>query len=739
MDWLLADYFCNSLSRLSLRLCMVRRFDNLRATFPFRHGFSLMPLFAIALFLSAFLLFQVQPLIARYILPWYGGSPAVWTTCLLFFQVGLLGGYAYAHGLVSVFRKKPQWQVAIHFILLALCFLLLPITPAESLKPTGHSENPVLGIIRLLASTVGFPYLLLSASGPLLQHWFGDAFPGRSPYRLYAISNVGSILGLLTYPFLFEPLFAVTQQTKLWSLAFVAYAIAAVACGIFLLKRIPAHPIGGETTASIPEPPCRLDRILWIAFAACGSMLLLSLTNQMCQDVAVVPFLWVLPLSLYLLTFVISFDHDRWYRRIIWLPLAILAVGAVVHLINQQFAAKEMLFVWQLLIFLGAIFCGCLVCHGEMVRIKPASRYLTGFYLAISLGGALGGLFVSLVSPLIFDGYWELHISLLFLAFIGTFTLLREFRKRSSKIPLIATGVAAVTLITLLSQGLWKHVQECRDGSLASMRGFYGVLRVYEENEMTDDYYRALYHGRISHGRQYMEDPWTNLATTYYNEESGIGAAFRIHPRRSGGTIGPMHVGVVGLGVGTIATYARPGDRVRFYEINPQVETMARDHFTFLADCRGEETVVLGDARISLDDEFKSGGSQEFDLLVVDAFSGDSIPLHLLTKEAFALYFEHLNPDGILAVHISNLHLDLSDPVRNLAAAFDRHAYRVEFAPDIDNYHSHYSDWILITKMPELTGILESKNYFGEWVSDPPKEILWRDDYCNLLDVVMWE
>lgn len=698
-----------------------------------------MPLFALAIFLSAFLLFQVQPLIARYILPWYGGSPAVWTTCLLFFQVGLLGGYAYAHGLVSFLRHRPKWQVGIHFGLLALCFLLLPITPDEALKPTGESVNPVAGIIKLLASTVGFPYLLLSASGPLLQHWFGDAFPGRSPYRLYAISNVGSILGLLTYPFFFEPLLAVTEQTKIWSLAFVVYAIAAIACGVYLLRRVPAATTETNDDSSAQTRPSWLDRILWVAFAACGSMLLLSLTNQMCQDVAVVPFLWVLPLSLYLLTFVISFDHDRWYRRFIWFPVSIVAVWAVVHLINQQFASEEMYLIQQVSIFLGAIFCGCLVCHGEMVRIKPPSRYLTGFYLAISLGGALGGLFVSLISPLIFDGYWELHVSLLFLAFLGAFTLLRGLKKaKSEKLLILTTGVAVV-LIGFLSNGLWKHVKESREGSLATMRGFYGVLRVYEENLLTPDYYRALYHGRISHGRQYMEDPWTDLATTYYNEEGGIGAAMMVHPSRSGEAEKPMHIGVVGLGVGTVAAYAKPQDKVTFYEINPQVETMAREYFTFLGNCKGEEQVILGDARISLDHELRTTGSQEFDLLVVDAFSGDSIPLHLLTEEAFALYFEHMKPGGLIAVHISNLHLDLSDPVRNLARAFDHHAYRVEYSPDYDNYHSHYSDWVLISKSPNLALTLETEGFFGEWASEEPKEIFWRDDYSNLLQVVMWE
>ncbi|MEM1443522.1 MAG: fused MFS/spermidine synthase [Verrucomicrobiota bacterium] len=696
-----------------------------------------MPLFAVAIFLSAFLLFQVQPLIARYILPWYGGSPAVWTTCLLFFQVGLLGGYAYAHGLVSFLRKKPKWQVGIHFALLALSFILLPITPDDSLKPVGDGSNPVGGILKLLAVTVGFPYLLLSASGPLLQHWFSDVFPDHSPYRLYAVSNLGSILGLLTYPFLFQPLLAVTQQTELWSFAYVFYALAAVACGVALLKRNPQSQLSEDSPEA--APPSWLDRILWVAFAACGSMLLLSLTNQMCQDVAVVPFLWVLPLSLYLLTFVISFDHDRWYLRYVWYPLAILAVAAVVYLINQQFAAEEMFLVRQISIFLAAIFCGCLVCHGEMVRIKPASRYLTGFYLAISLGGALGGLFVSLISPLIFDGYWELHVALLLLAVLATLTLLRKFWKRKSRLPLVATVVAAAACFFFLGRGLWDHIEESRLGSLASMRGFYGVLRVYEENEFTADYYRSLYHGRISHGRQYMEEPWTDLATTYYNEESGIGAAMTLLPGRNEESDGSVHIGVVGLGVGTIATYVRPGDRVRFYEINPQVEIMAREHFTFLADCKGEEQVVLGDARISLENEFRTEGSQDFDLLVVDAFSGDSIPLHLMTYEAFDLYFQHLKPDGILAVHISNLHLDLSDPVRNLAESFDWHPYRIDYSPDYDNYHSHYSDWVLISRDSNLREVLDSQDYFGEWECEETKPIHWRDDYCNLLNVVMWE
>jgi hypothetical protein len=699
-----------------------------------------MPIFAISIFLSAFLLFQVQPVIARYILPWYGGSPAVWTTCLLFFQMGLLGGYAYAHALVSWCRKHPPLQYGIHLGLLVLALFLLPITPDDSLKPTGDEASPVKGIILLLSTTVGFPYLLLSASGPLLQHWFGDAFPGKSPYRLYSVSNLGSILGLLTYPFLFEPLFAVTTQTMLWSLAFVIYAFCAGACGLSFMRKTRESGIHSKPDGEALKvaPPSWMEWIYWVAFAACGSMLLLSLTNQMCQDVAVVPFLWVIPLCLYLLTFVIAFDHERWYRRTIAMPLAATAVGAVVYLINQQFATGEMHLGWQLVIFLSAVFFGCLVCHGEVVRIKPPSRYLTGFYLAISLGGALGGLFVSVVSPLLFEGYWELHVALILLTVLCSATLFQH-RKRPGTKPFFFTW-APVSLIALgsLVYFLHQHIETTRSGSLAGTRGFYGVLRIYEENVLTDDYYRALYHGRISHGRQYMDDQFRELATTYYSLESGVGAAFENHSSREGALRRPMHVGVVGLGVGTLSTYAKPGDRVRFYEINPQVETMAREYFTYLEDCRGEEKVIIGDARISLEKELAETGSREFDILVVDAFSGDSIPIHLMTKEAFELYFQHLKPDGILAVHISNLHLDLSHPVRTISEELGYTPLSVEHTPEDDNYHSYYSHWVLISPDPGLESRLALTGFLSEWYTGKPKEILWTDDYCNLLQVVEW-
>lgn len=693
-----------------------------------------MPLFLAAVFLSAFLLFQVQPVIARYILPWYGGSPGVWTTCLLFFQSGLLAGYAYAHALVTFLRERRKLQAAVHLALLAAACLLLPITPSAEWKPDGTETSPVAGIARLLALTVGVPYLLLSASGPLLQHWFAETHPGRSPYRLYAVSNLGSLLGLLTYPFLFEPLLDVGTQTSLWSWAFALYAVLAAATGMVFVRRSGAMA-DTRTIAEEARRPPLADVLLWIAFSACGSILLLSLTSQMCQDVAVVPFLWVAPLSLYLLTFVLAFDHERWYVRPVAIPLAATAIGLTVWLLNRQYAPFEWPLGRQIAIYCGTVFLGCLVCHGEVARMKPGTRHLTGFYLSIALGGAIGGLFVSLAAPRLFSGYWELHLAFVLLAVLVSAQLCRQLR--SIRRPWLALPGAVLWLCAIgtLLFFLRKHIADTREHTIAMKRGFYGAIKVEEVDAGTENAYRALHHGRISHGRQYLDEAHRGFASTYYGTDSGVGAVFEYLPARTSTPRQPIHVGVVGLGVGTIATYAEPGDRFRFYEINPQVEELARSHFTFLADCKGEETVVLGDARITLERELATAAPQQFDVLFVDAFSGDSIPVHLLTREAFALYFQHLKPGGVLAMHITNLHLDLADPVRNLAEAFGRRAFRVDHNPGVDVNHSYYSDWVLVTDDPAFIATLETSDRLTEWDREEPLPILWTDGYSNLFEV----
>lgn len=698
---------------------------------------SPMPLFLASIFLSAFLLFQVQPVVARYILPWYGGSPGVWTTCLLFFQSGLLAGYAYAHGLVTFLRERRTLQAGIHLALLLCACLLLPITPSAEWKPDGAEASPVPGIVRLLALTVGAPYLLLSASGPLLQHWFAETHPGRSPYRLYAVSNLGSLLGLLTYPFLFEPLLAVGAQTSLWSWSFIAYAVLAAAAGLVFVRRARAGIDATVPSEKARRPPLA-DVLLWTAFSACGSMLLLSLTSQMCQDVAVVPFLWVAPLSLYLLTFIIAFDHERWYFRPVAIPLAASALGLTVWLLNRQYAPFEWPLSRQIAVYCGAVFFGCLVCHGEIVRMKPRIRHLTGFYLAIALGGALGGLFVNLAAPRMFSGYWELHLAFVLLAVLASVQLCRSLLHRPPlRRPWIALPAAILWIgaVGTMVFFLREHIVESRGHAIAMKRGFYGAIKVEEVDAGTTEAYRSLHHGRISHGRQYIDDAHRGFAGTYYGLDSGVGAVFECLPARTATPPQALHVGVVGLGVGTIATYAEPGDRFRFYEINPQVEELARSHFTFLSDCRGEETVVLGDARITLERELSAGETQQFDALFVDAFSGDSIPIHLLTHEAFELYFQHLKPGGVLVMHITNLHIDLADPVRNLAEAFGRRAFRVDHNPGVDVHHSYYSDWVVVADDPDFIAALEASGRVTEWDREEALPIHWTDAYSNLFEV----
>jgi hypothetical protein len=654
---------------------------------------------------------------------------------MLFFQVGLLVGYTYAHLLVSRFRDQPTWQAGIHLGLLAISIALLPITPADSLRPTGGEISPMLGILRLLICSVGLPYIVVSASGPLLQHWFAESAKGISPYRLYAVSNAGSLLGLLTYPIFFEPTFGLARQTGLWSIAYVVYAMLAGVCAWRFIK-VPAavSESAAHEVAPAARPSCG-DGVLWVALAACGSLLLLATTSQMCQDVAVVPFLWVLPLSLYLLTFIIAFDHARWYSRLVWISLVLLSISALVIILSFDFGDNQPHMSIQIGIYALSMFAACMVCHGEMVRLKPHPRYLTSFYLAVSLGGALGGVFVSLIAPQIFSGYWELHVGLVAFMVLAGFCLFRNWRRSH----LVATGaIAWAAAILVMAHFLRQPVSN--NCYIEAVRGFYGVLQVYESGAGTQNHSRSLYNGRIKHGGQFLRDPFRAHPYSYYAAKSGPGLLFRYHPKRQKDLPATaIKIGVVGLGVGTLAAYAKPGDSVRIYEINPQVEELARSQFSYLADCKGELSVVLGDARIILEQELAVGDKQQFDVFFLDAFSGDSIPIHLLTREAFALYFSHLNPDGVLVVHITNSHLDLGDPVRILARELGKEVLQIERNPRQSEWVEHYSRWVLIGDNRKLFDAIEAGGWRTAWEAEPTLKRAWTDDYSNLLEVIDWE
>jgi hypothetical protein len=643
---------------------------------------------ALTMLLGAFLLFLVQPLIGKFILPWFGGSPAVWTTCMLFFQLVLFGGYVYAH--LSQSRLGPRGQALLHLALVAAALAALPVAPSPSWKPTGTTA-PTLRILLLLLATVGLPYFALSATSPLVQAWFSRRYPGRSPYRLYALSNVGSLAALLSYPFLIEPRLDVVRQSWMWSGSFLIYAGLCAACLACLWEL--RHPAAGGPVAAADAPPAADEpatpswsrRLLWLALPACASVLLLATTNHVCQDIAVIPFLWIVPLTLYLATFIIAFDRERWYARGIWATAAMLLILAVTRYEHtDDFFGRDLGPVPEIVLYFAAMFCACMVCHGELVRLRPAARHLTEFYLLISAGGALGGVFVSLLAPGLFRTFLEWPIGLFACYVIAAVALVRAAAQ--GRRPGVRTAVVlAAALAGLAGMAAW---QDAPATAIDRARNFYGVVSVRERDRDDPARHRVtLWHGRIRHGTQFVDPARSRRPTAYYAEESGVGRALlRLRER------GPARVGVIGLGIGTLAAYARPGDSYRFYEINPEVVRMAQSHFTYLRECRGRSEILLGDARLTLENEPPQG----FQLLALDAFSGDAVPAHLLTREAFQVYMKHLAPGGVIAVNITNSYLSLAPVVRGEARACGLQTIRVS-TPEDEARLVDFSDWMLLT------------------------------------------
>ncbi|HTT63083.1 MAG TPA: fused MFS/spermidine synthase [Bryobacteraceae bacterium] len=676
-----------------------------------------MLLYALTILVSAFLLFQVEPIIARIILPWFGGSAAVWSTCLLFFQSVLLLGYLYAHWLYG--KLRPRAQILTHILLLAASLAMLPIWPAASWKPSG-AEDPSLRILLLLAATVGLPFFLLSTTGPLLQAWYAGRYRGAMPYRLYALSNAGSMLALISYPVLLEPRLGARGQALAWSCAY----------GVFVVLCAATAWMGRGAAA--PEPPAEpapdtekswRTTFFWIALPACASILLLAITNHLTQNIAAIPFLWILPLSLYLLSFILSFENPRWYQRRMFLGLFAVAVGGMAYTLAPEFQNSPIKVMVPF--FAAGLFICCMVCHGELARLKPHPSRLTFFYVMIALGGALGGVFVALIAPHVFSGFYELPAGLVACACV-VLAVLRadpESGLGGSWIRPAPVGAALLTLAVAAYLGFIIH--ERRDDARVMVRNFYGGLRVLDQvAEQSDDPVRRLMHGTITHGEQYLNPAFQNRPTTYYGPNSGVGRAIRQDEES-----GPVRVGVIGLGTGTLAAYGRAGDYFRFYEINPLVVRLARSEFTFLKICRARLNVMLGDARLSLERE----PPEHFNVLVVDAFSGDAIPVHLLTSEAFELYFRHLQPDGVLAVHVSNKHLNLIPVVRLVAASLAKEARLVDTGDEPNDVFG--STWMLVTSG---AAFFDGPLMRSAAVAVPlPRDLrMWTDDYSNLFQIL---
>lgn len=666
--------------------------------------------FALTIFLAAFLLFQIQPVIAKIILPWFGGSATVWSTCMLFFQALLLGGYLYAHWLTRTWAGRRQ--AVIHTVLLALSLLSLPVIPNESWK-AAPGGNPTWQILGLLGVTVGLPYLLLSTTSPLVQAWYAAARPGGMPYRLYALSNFGSMLALISYPVAVEPFLATRVQAWGWSAGYVAFAAACVALA---WKRaahraeVPAAP--GETV----ERPGVAIRLLWMALAACPSILLLAITSFLTQDVAAIPFLWILPLIVYLLSFILCFEAPRFYVRLPYLAALPAALGVMTYLLRTR---RGFTMEWIIAATVTALFLFCMVCHGELVRVRPHPRYLTSFYVMLALGGVLGGMLVGLVAPNLFSGYYELPAGLALCAALAALVVSRERRQPGLAAVLAAAVVAYCAVLGWITRDTVR-------GYRVVARNFYSQIRVSEVDQQDGlGVRRKLLHGSINHGEQILDNAYRTSPVTYFCLETGIGRAMRATEEQ-----GPRRVGILGLGCGTLAAYGRPGDVFRVYEINQQVVDVARREFTYLSESQARVEIILGDGRLALERE----PVQNYDLLVMDAFSGDSVPVHLITREAFRAYLRHLKPGGILAVNISNRYLDLRPVMERAAAQSGRMALHFSFDPEDDSI-CFGADWVLI--LDRATWETRRAHFSGGQPLEPhPRFRAWTDDFSNLLAIL---
>jgi len=671
-------------------------------------------LFGATILTSACLLFLVQPLISKLILPWFGGSAAVWITCMLFFQAGLLAGYLYAHLLTRFLN--PYKQAVVHSVLILASIAVLPILPNVTWLPK-PGEDPTWKVLAVLATSVGLPYAILSSTSPLLQSWYAARSKGGLPYRYFALSNAGSMAALLFYPIGVEPFMNGHMQAWSWSEAYFLFALLCI-CTASVASRIQA-PVPEEHEES--ERLSRALVALWLGLAAAASTLLLTVTNLLTQNIAPMPLLWVVPLSIYLLTFILCFERGLWYQRWVFLPLLPFALYWLASHTETIETAQVKLVVP---LICASLFVCCMVCHGELARLKPPVEQLTSFYLSLSAGGALGGVFVALIAPHLFSALYEYPIS--YLA-VGVLVLIVFWRERENwwnkrvgplKIAEWTWSAALVGMLALSFYGGREMWLELRN-STARARNFYGALLV--EDLQDEHKIRQLSHGTITHGVQILDSQYRHVATTYYGRESGAGLAYRVLESR-----GPVKLGVVGLGTGTMATYGRGGDTIRFYDLNPAVVKIAQNNFTFLSDSPAHIDVVLGDARLSLANEH----SQHFDMLVIDAFAGDAIPVHLLTHEAFSIYWRHLKPDGVLAVHVSNQYLNLAPIVALDARARQYPVWRVDNDAE-DALDIYESTWVLVSRNSSVFDDSLFKDRLTE-VKIPNGLQSWTDDFTSL-------
>jgi len=712
-----------------------------------RKGFPLIR-YAITIFLSAFLLFQVQPMVARFILPWFGGSSLVWTTCMLFFQVFLVAGYAYSHVVSKFLSPRAQW--ILHLVIVLAAVAILPIRPVDSWKPL-DGNMPTTRILILLAANVGLPFFILSTTGPLIQKWQSLTHPDRSPFRLFALSNFVSLLALISYPFVVERFLTVDQQSWLWSGTFLAFAVSVAYSGFVYQRTVKrgsdAAGLVNQTSAQPQQEKAvatsSMTILLWIVLPMLASIQLLATTNFMTQEIGSHPFLWILPLALYLISFIICFDHERWYYRPLFFTGLVLSSIYACSVLAQGLGAGVL---EQIVSYAAVSFFSAMCCHGELAKIKPPASQLTLFYLLISVGGALGGIMIALVAPVWLPNYYEFHICLIavLLVCVGTFVVpkLRDWKagelSAAMQMGVRLSCFSAVVVTGYLLYSFGKYIsKDFAANVLTVQRNEYGVLKV-----SNGDYRRVLYNGHTLHGFQVNEKPTHDMPTSYYSPSSGLGQAIAYlqtdEPKTK--TDG-MSVGAIGLGTGTIAAWGRSQDTIRFYEINPKVVEMAENYFDYLSNCKSKLDISLGDARIQLERETQRN-DPKYDLVVADAFSSDSIPMHLLTLEAVQLYQSRLKDGGIIALHTSNRYLRLENVVKRLgteigfqAVLIDDNSVRDTSETDDGDNPNSGSKWVLLTKNQAFLDSSYVKDNTTAW-PDEKYSAFWTDDSSSLLPVM---
>lgn len=671
-------------------------------------------LFGLGTLIGAFLLFQLELIVAKSILPWFGGSPSVWTTCMLFFQFTLLCGYAFAHWSATRLSSRAQSSMQLGVIGVTIASFAAtvaawgsPLTPGVLLRDA-LGEHPIAHIFLVLSVCIGMPFFLLSTTGPLLQHWFRAEGQGDSVYRLYALSNLGSLFGLISYPFLLEWSLTLHHQAWLWNALFLLY----IPVYTVLCRRIGRANHGLESSEPKSAGVSAGSRLLWIALAASGSAMLLATTNLLCEDVVVTPALWVLPLCIYLMSFILCFEHSRWYRRGVFYALYGTSICVALWIFNKGIAVD---LIHRTDAYLFILFVVCMVCHGELARSKPGASELTSFYLMVSLGGVLGGGVVTIIAPRIFNGYWEYHITLIVCGVLVLWALLAD--KSSPLAPRASLKVMGIAVVLVIAGGAVFQTARAQTKGRFRVRNFFGVKQVFEKDGI-----RYLRNGGVEHGGQYLDPARRQEGLFYYTKHTAIGMLLMNYPKPQGRG---RRIGILGLGTGGLAVYGQPEDTMRFWEIDPQVIELANGpsaKFSYLHDTKANVEVVEADGRLALEQDKNPG----YDVLIVDVFSGDAIPLHIVTREAFKLCLSRLNgPNSVLIFHISNRVLDLTSVMLGFS--------RAEGVP-LRFYMNYNTEYAVFSRNAAMLDLAGPDLHTYPWEQVP--SVFWTDDFSSPIQVM---